>query len=166
MGVIILADMNKVAKFLEKKGMHILVPGAGAVVAADLQNGSVDDKLIAALSTASGAAIADATAQEYLLQHVKPALQTAADKADAIEKHVQKQLSPVLKKTPGKGRAIWKFLTTPLTKDNLKRALSPTPGAPVKTKLMSTVATLLAGGIGGGVGFLSGKGLNELKDKF
>ena len=161
-----MADMNKVAKFLEKKGMHILVPGAGAAVAADLQDGSGDDKLIAALSTATGAAIADAAAQDYLLQHVKPTLQIAADKADDIEKHVQNQLNPVLKKTPGKGRAIWKFLTNPLTKDNLKRALSPSPGAPVKTKLLSTVATLLAGGVGGGIGFLSSKGLNELKDKF
>lgn len=158
--------MNKVAKFLEKKGMHILVPGAGAAVAADLQDGSVDDKLIAALSTATGAAIADAAAQEYLLQHVKPTLQTVSDKADDIEKHVQKQLNPVLKKTPGKGRAIWKFLTTPLTKDNLKRALSPTAGSSAKTKLLSAAATLLAGGVGGGIGFLSSKGLNELKDKF
>lgn len=157
--------MNKVAKFLEKKGMHILVPGAGAAVAADLQNGSVDDKLIAALSTASGAAIADAAAQEYLLQHVKPALQTVVDNADDIEKHIQKQLSPILKKTPGKSRALWKLLTTSITKDNLRRALSPTAGAPVKTKLLSTAATLLAGGVGGGVGFLSGKGINELKDK-
>ena len=158
--------MNKVAKFLEKKGMHILVPGAGAAVAADLQDGSVDDKLIAALSTATGAAIADAAAQEYLLQHVKPALQTVADKADDIEKYVQKQLDPVLKKTPGKGSAVWKLLTTPLTKDNLTRTFSPTPGAPMKTKLLSAAATLLAGSIGGGIGFLSGKGLNELKDKF
>lgn len=158
--------MNKVAKFLQKKGMHILVPGAGAAVAADLQDGSGDDKLIAALSTATGAAIADAAAQEYLLQHVKPALQTVSDKADDIEKHVQKQLNPVLKKTPGKGRSIWKVLTTSLTKDNLKRTLSPTTGSPSKTKLLSAAATLLAGGIGGGIGFLSGKGLNELKDKF
>ena len=158
--------MNKVAKFLEKKGMHILVPGAGAAMAADLQDGSGDDKLIAALSTATGAAIADAAAQEYLLQHVKPALQTVADKADDIEKHVQKQLNPVLKKTPGKGRSIWKVLTAALKKDNLKRALSPTTGSPAKTKILSSAATLLAGGIGGGIGFLSGKGLNELKDKF
>lgn len=158
--------MYKLSRFLQKQAAQMVLPGASALAAADLEDGSTDDKLISALATASGAGIADATAQRIMLEDIKPNMEKFVNAGEEVGDWVGKQVDRAAKKKHPKLKFFKKLLTTPISGDNFKDLLKPRAGAPGYNRGLSLLATLVMGGAGAGVGFLAGKGINELKDKF
>lgn len=145
--------MNKLAKFLEKQAAQLVVPATSAAIAADLQDGNKEDKIISALSAAAGAGIADAYAQSRLIEKLLPKLQKLHDEGK-LEMQIARKGFRTSTINP-------KDFIKATGKRSLKKLINLKGAAPV----ISLLSALTAGSLGGVAGTFIGKGINSLKDE-
>lgn len=146
--------MNKLAKFLEKQAAQLVIPGLSAAVAADIQEGNTDDKIISSLSAAAGAGLADAYTQSKLIEKYLPKLQKLHAEGK-IELPAEYKSFRTALRTPGK-----------FIKQLNRLAVKKLIGVKGVGPAISLTSALLAGSLGGAAGLFAGQGINELKDKF